>query len=77
MTKKKVAISARPQKKNESQADVDHWVDGEQPKSTLKPVRLTFDLDRTLHGRLRRYCFDRDEHVSDFVRGLIADALPE
>jgi hypothetical protein len=77
LTKKKVAISARPQTKTEPQADLDQWVDGEQPKSTLKPVRLTFDLDRTLHGRLRRYCFDRDEHVSDFVRGLIADALPE
>jgi len=79
LTKKTVAISARPQTKQETEveANLDQWVEGEEPKSQLKPVRLTFDLDRTLHGRLRRYCFDRDEHVSDFVRGLIADALPD
>ncbi|HBE71048.1 MAG TPA: hypothetical protein DDW52_23120 [Planctomycetaceae bacterium] len=61
----------------EPESNPDQWVDGEAPKSNLKPVRLTFDLDRILHGRLRRYCFDREEHVSDFVRGLIAEALPD
>lgn len=73
---KRITITTRPQAVAPKTADdwVDKEVDSNQQKSE-KPVRLTFDLDRSIHTKLRRYCLDQDIHVSAFIRRLIAGSL--
>lgn len=75
--KKKVTLNARPPTTSKENADA--WVDSSttnnKKASGSKPVRLTFDLDRDLHLRLRRHCLDKDTHVSDWLRRLIARSL--
>jgi len=73
---KKISMTTRPKKADTPEAD--DWVNSDGPvgaPSTGKPVRLTFDLDKTLHGKLRRHCFDRDIHVSEFIRDLIRRSI--
>ncbi|QDV61969.1 hypothetical protein [Crateriforma conspicua] len=74
---KKIKLTTRSNAASKPEADawVDEAGDGKSTTNQSKPVRLTFDLDRELHTKLRRYCFDQEIHVSAFVRCLIRDSV--
>ncbi len=46
--------------------------DNHPPEPT---VRLSVDLERSLHRRLRRWALDRDRTASDLIRELLTSAL--
>jgi hypothetical protein len=46
--------------------------DNHAPEPT---VRLSVDLERSLHRRLRRWALDRDRTASDLIRELLTSAL--
>lgn len=72
---KKVTISARPKQS----AGIDKWVETRQTvvpqKLSVKPKRLTIDIDPGLHRRLKMSCVSRDIQIADLLRSLIMHEL--
>lgn len=69
---KKVKINARPK----SSPELDQWVETRDPveppsKPTVKPKRLTIDIDPDLHRQLKISCATRDIQIADLLRTLI------
>jgi hypothetical protein len=68
---KKVIMSARAKLKPE----VEKWVETRESKSakgpTVKPKRLTIDIDPSLHTELKISCVRRGIQIADLVRRLI------
>lgn len=46
----------------------------QEPEPT---VRLSVDLERSLHRRLKRWALDRDQTASDLIRELLTSALDD
>jgi hypothetical protein len=57
---------------NELAADAQPDTGGEAPQQT---IRLSVDLERPLHRRLRRWALERDQTASDVIRELLTSAL--
>tara|TARA_R100000365_G_C2727770_1_gene58663 strand:+ start:131 stop:367 length:237 start_codon:yes stop_codon:yes gene_type:complete len=72
---KKITMTARPKVK----AEVDKWVETREPavaeKPTVKPKRLTIDIDPALHKKLKMNCVKRDIQIADLLRTLIESEL--
>ena len=73
---KTVKINARPK----SSPGLDQWVETREPteaknKPTVKPKRLTIDIDPDLHRQLKISCATRDIQIADLVRQLIQTEL--
>jgi hypothetical protein len=72
---KKITMTARPKAK----AEIDKWVETREPvlaeKPTVKPKRLTIDIDPTLHKKLKMSCVNRDIQIADLIRTLIEREL--
>lgn len=68
---KRVTMSARAKPK----AEIDKWVETREPSAsinpTVKPKRLTIDIDRKLHTDLKVSCATRGIQIADLVRTLI------
>ncbi|ELP30253.1 plasmid partition protein ParG [Rhodopirellula baltica] len=68
-------MTARPKAK----AEVDKWVETREAvlaeKPTVKPKRLTIDIDPTLHKKLKMSCVNRDIQIADLIRTLIEREL--
>lgn len=60
-------------------AEIDNWVETreapEPPKTTVKPKRLTIDIDPTLHRELKISCAQRGVQIADLLRALIEQDL--
>ena len=71
---KKVQIQARPPK----QSTADDWVsDKALPKerATVKPVRMTVELDPAMHRELKIHCTMSGIWISELMRDLISAEL--
>ncbi|MEO9594310.1 plasmid partition protein ParG [Rhodopirellula bahusiensis] len=68
---KRITMTARPKPK----AELDKWVETRAPvvpeKLSVKPKRLTIDIDPSLHKRLKMSCVNRDIQIADLIRTLI------
>jgi len=54
------------------------WAGGVGPNEGQGPqptIRLSVDLERALHRRLRRWALERDQMASDVIRELLTSAL--
>ena len=71
---KKIQIPTRPPK----QPSADDWIaDKETPKekSTVKPVRMTVELDPDIHRELKIHCTMKGIWISELMRDLISKEL--
>ena len=71
---KKIQIPTRPPK----QPSADDWIaDKELPDEnpTVKPVRMTVELDPDIHRQLKLHCTMQGIWISELVRGLITREL--
>lgn len=72
---KKITMTARPKPK----AELDKWVETREPvvpeKLSVKPKRLTIDIDPALHKELKMSCVKRDIQIADLLRTLIEREL--
>ncbi|QDU98588.1 plasmid partition protein ParG [Lignipirellula cremea] len=72
---KRIQMQARPQAK----ANADKWVESrEEPvirKPHGKPKRLTIDIDRELHTRLKIHCATHGTQIVDVLRTMIEDLV--
>lgn len=71
---KKIEIPTRPPK----QPTADDWItDKELPKgkSTVKPVRMTVELDPEIHRALKIHCTMKGIWISELMRDLIDQEL--
>jgi hypothetical protein len=68
---KRITMSARAKPKPK----LDDWVESREPadtaKPTVKPKRLTIDIDPTLHTELKISCAKRGIQIADLMRTLI------
>jgi len=68
---KLIQMQARPQAK----ANADKWVESHEELVSKRPQgkrkRLTIDIDRDLHTRLKIYCATHDTQIVDFLRIMI------
>jgi hypothetical protein len=67
---KKIEIGVRPT----ARANPDDWVSGQQGKEPLK--RLTIDLPRDLHTRVKVRCAQEGTKMSDKIRELLEREFP-
>lgn len=72
---KKITMTARPKPK----AELDKWVEMREPvvpeKLSVKPKRLTIDIDPALHKELKMSCVNREIQIADLLRTLIEREL--
>ena len=72
---KKITMSARAKPNSE----LDKWVETREPvlaeKPSVKPKRLTIDIDPALHKKLKMSCVKRDIQIADLLRTLIEREL--
>ncbi len=73
---KKIKLSSRPAEPVNSDAWVNQRIVPEESKPTIKPKRLTVDIEPHLHRRLRLHCLQQDVSVTQFVCDLIIKTLP-
>jgi len=75
---KKITMQTRPK----TAANPDCWVENRDDSSaptapTVKPKRLTIDIDPDLHSRLKVHCAQRDVRIADLLRQqIIATVAP-
>ncbi len=59
--------------------DADKWVEDRSSRphgvESVKPNRLTLDMDASLHTELKLYCVRNDMQNAEFLRGLIRKEL--
>ena len=71
---KKIEIPTRPPK----QPSADAWIADKEPpneKTTAKPVRMTVELDPTIHRALKIHCTIKGIWISELMRELISREL--
>lgn len=72
---KRITMSARAKPK----AEIDKWVETREPvvakTPTVKPKRLTIDIDPGLHKKLKMSCVNREIQIADLLRALIEREL--
>lgn len=68
---KRITMSARAKPK----AEIDNWVENREPtapiKPSIRPKRLTIDIDPSLHMDLKISCAKRGIQIADLLRTLI------
>ena len=78
MSRKVLEIGATSRERSRTAAHpvaADRWVKGSASASAT--VRLTIDIDRELHRRVRVHCAKSGERMADVVRGLLSGRFPE
>ena len=78
MSRKVVEIAATSRERGTAAADslaADRWVKGSPTDSDT--VRLTIDIDRALHRRVRIHCAESGEKMADVVRAMLGERFPE
>ena len=71
---KKIEIPTSPPK----QPSADDWIADKEPpkeKSTVKPVRMTVELDPEIHRTLKIHCTMKGIWISELMRDLISREL--
>ena len=72
---KTIEMPARAKAKKQ----IDDWVETRQPLAptapTIKPKRLTIDLDPELHRELKIDCVSKDVQIADRLRAMIRREL--
>ena len=71
---KKIQIPTRPPK----QPSADGWIadkESVEGKSTVKPVRMTVELDPEIHRELKIHCTMQGIWISELMRDLISREL--
>lgn len=70
---KKISIAAKPSGSNRLSAD--DWIGD---KSSGEPAkRLTIDVPRTLHARIKSQCAMRGQNMAEEIRKLLEKHFPE
>lgn len=72
--KKKVAFGSQPKAAGLA-ADPDAWVERRTEPEPLK--RLTIDIPKSLHGRIKSQCALRGTKMVEEIRLLLEEAYPE
>lgn len=76
---KRVALSVAPPR---IAAPMEDWIasrhghDGEALTPPEPTVRLTFDVPKSLHKRLKRGALDRESSIADILREMIQKEFP-
>lgn len=74
MTSKTVSIATKPDRKQKAAASADDWVDTRAADEPMK--RLTIDVPRSLHARIKSQCALQGTKMADELRGLLEKAFP-
>jgi hypothetical protein len=70
MSGKHIKIGPKP----ESKESLDQWI-GNEPKPQ-DSVRLTFNISKTLHKRIKRVCIEKEVFMAEELRALLERAYP-
>ena len=74
MSGKKVTFGARPQPKEKPAADADSWVENRnQPEENM---RMTFDVPKSLHRRVKAGCALQGVTIREKVLELLEREFP-
>ncbi len=77
MTRKIVQIEPKPRsREGGAGASAEQWIRGATATSGQSTRRLTIDIDRETHRRLRVRAAAEGRTMADIVRALIDDACP-
>jgi hypothetical protein len=73
---KKVTFgAARPSKATPATAD--SWVEARKGEGREPTKRLTIDVPKSLHKRIKSQCAADDENMADVIRELLEKRFPE
>ena len=78
MTRKKVALGAKPQLRATTTPTADDWVQSRQTEDTNGEgmKRLTVDVPISLHTRIKSQCALRGVKMADEIRDLLENHFP-
>ncbi|MDQ5854066.1 MAG: hypothetical protein M3380_18755 [Chloroflexota bacterium] len=74
MSGKKVSFGARPQPKDQPPVNADSWV--ENRKEQEENMRMTFDVPRSLHRRVKAGCALQGVTIREKVLELLEKEFP-
>lgn len=73
---KQIPLTSRANKT--SSTNIDAWVGAApepKPYKVSNTIRLTFDLDKSVHSKMKIHCATHDISLTDFIRSLIEQAI--
>jgi hypothetical protein len=74
---KKVSFNAKRPTEQPPPAEIDNWVGNREP-GTLEPTkRLTIDVSRSLHRRIKSQCALQNLVMADEIRDLLEKRFPD